>query len=108
MTNTPLKRSDGGRYCQRVDSSNDYAGARALGGVPAITAHHATNGGPHFLGVFESPHKVGADVFRSVTPANGKNEDHIGFIQPRATKPVGVARFPALIVHPRCEFGNIV
>src|SRR6266403_2875665 len=108
MPNHRLKRFGVGRYVRRVDYWNEYTSVCDLCSVAPITADHATNGGPHFLGVFEGPHQVGADVLRCVASADGKNEYHVLFIQPRSVKPVGVARFPAVIVHPRCEFGNIV
>ncbi len=108
MPNHRLKGFGVGRYIRRVDYWNEYAGVCDPCSVAPITADHSTNGGPHFLSVFEGPHQVGADVLRCVASADGKNEYHVLFIQPRSAKPVGVARFPAVIVHPRCEFGNIV
>lgn len=91
-----------------IDDGNEYANVSDLARIAAVAADDATNSGAHFLGVFESSYEIGTDVFLRVASANGKNEDHVGFIQPRAAKPVGVAGFPALIVHSRCEFGNIV
>src|SRR6266481_7456611 len=108
MPNHRLKRFGVGRYSRRVDDWNKYASVCDLRGVAPITADHSTNGGLYFLGVFEGPHQIGADIFRCVASADGKNEYHVLFIQPRSAKPVGVARFPAIIVHTRCEFGNIV
>src|SRR5437870_12209711 len=108
MPNHGLKRFSMGRYSGRVDYWNEYASVRDLCGVAPVTADHSTNGGPHFLSIFEGSHQVGADVPRCVASSDGKNEYHVLFIQPRSTKPVGVARFPAVIVYPRREFGNIV
>lgn len=108
MPNQRLKRfgvrSNGGS----VDDGDEYASVSDLRGVPSITADYPTNSGTNFLGVFESPYQVGADVLRRVASANRKNKDHVRFVQPGYTKPVGVTRLPALIVHPRGEFGSVV
>src|SRR6266852_8465714 len=93
-------------YARWIDDGYEYAGVGNLLGVASVAADDPTDGGAHFLSVFESPYKVGADVLGRVTPANGKDEDHVRFIQPRSTKPIGVAGLPAVIVHPRCELGN--
>src|SRR5256885_691371 len=108
MPNHSLKRFSVGRYGGRVDYGDEYTGVRYLCGVAPIAADDATNGGAHFLGIFEGSHQVGADVLRRVAPANGKNEDHVGFIHPTAAQPIRVARIPSLIIYSRGEFGNVV
>ncbi len=95
-------------YAGGIDDGNEYARVGNLRGVASVAADDATDSGAYFLSVFESPHQVGANVFPRVTASDRKDEDHISFIHPAAPKPIGVARFPAVIVHPRCEFGNIV
>jgi hypothetical protein len=91
-----------------VYGGDDDAGVGDLGGEAAVAADYAADGGAGFLGVFESADEIGADIFYGVAAADGENEDHVGFVEMRAAKPVGVAGVPAFVVNAGGELGNIV
>src|SRR6266851_6302411 len=103
-----LKRFRVRSYGLRIDDGNEDAGVRDLSGVTSVAADNATNGGTNLASVFESAHEVSADVLLSIATPYRKNKDHVCVIQPGPTKPIGITRVPALIIHPCSELRCVI
>src|SRR5262249_21771691 len=91
-----------------IDGRHDHARIRDPGRVPTVAADDATDASPNALGELHRLDEVRTDVALQVAAADGQHKDHVAGVEATALEPVDEDAFPALVIGPRRQLGDVV
>src|SRR5882724_4929262 len=95
-------------YGLGICNANQNARIRHLSGEAPVAAHHATDSRSRLLGALQRTHQIGADVPLRVPSSNREDQNEVPHVDVATAQPIGVGRFPAVVVDACGEFGDVV
>src|ERR1700684_4143055 len=84
------------------DGGNDEAGVGYLRGIAAVATHDTPKARADLFRQDETGDQIHADVVLRISAADGEDEDAVAPAEMAASQPVGITRFPAVVVDARC------
>src|SRR6266446_1145494 len=91
-----------------IDRGHDRHGIADLRRIPTVPADNTEYLRSNLLGVLCRTDKIWTDVLFQVASAHRKYEERIDGLEAAHLQPLYKNRFPALVIDPCCQFGNIV
>ena len=108
MPDHRLERFGMRRYRFGINGRYNRYGIADFRRVTSITANDPEHLRSDLFGILQCMNQIGTDILLKVAAANGKDEDRVGRPETARLQPFNKHRFPAFIIGPRGEFGNIV
>src|SRR5580658_9167776 len=96
------------RHALCRDRGDDDASVGHLARVAAVATDDAEDFRPHFAREVDRANEVYADVLFTIPAADAEDEHPVAGAQARDAEPLGEARIPTLVVHPRRELAHVV